>query len=721
MSKRQLAERARSALRGIFGFIAFYSSLILLGLLLIALACAVSWYVLFTLIPASTSHLKLVALQILCLAGIWGIALLIGGYLVRPLFIIEKRKPEAAREIFKEDAPALFALIEQVAKQAGTEPPMRVYLTAEADAYVFFDASYWGLLKSARKNLAVGIGLMQDLSKEEFKAVLAHEFGHFAQSAMHQGAAVWILSQMIDRLLSHRGKFDERIETWAQSEITLWKLFGLIARRIVRGLRALIWSRWQVLEKADLALSRQMEFDADEAAQHQVGSATVISMLAKLPVIERRSYLFAQLAKAFYREKGELLVDFWDARMRINDLFERNDGVELYAQSPLTELPRGFGDNASKLTIEDTWSTHPAIRDRIDAVGQLPAAPNEAAQHAAAFSLIPEPLARTVGLEYLAELTGAHNAAQALAHAQQSRDEASTNTERFHEWAQKEFQQYIFPLWLEPFFGRELAPFEIASAIKSAEKDSDKGAPTNPFTQTNEDDARAYGAALADCTQLSEIAAGREAAASLRYEDIFVADLEHRDRSQALALPIERARLRKENLEARAAAIDEAVFVWLYAQAGMLDQKRIASAYADIFYAQSFLDAAGDMAQRAEALEKWLDRVNAQLLDAKRDEADAFCKLTEALMHEVTSLIPHIDWDALEAVEDANTIAAWQATSQTFWAQSEDEADATVETKTLTGFAREIVAAHQTLQAAAMRFVGRKAANQLAQSDRRAS
>ena len=329
--------------------------------------------------------------------------------------------------------------------------------------------------------------------------------------------------------------------------------------------------------------------------------------------------------------------------------------------------------------------------------------------------------ARAVGLDYLAELTGALETAQTLAHAQQSEDEASANTKRFHEWAQKEFQQYIFPLWLEPFFGRELATFDIASAIESAEKGSEKGAPTNPFTQANEDDARAYGAALADCTALSEIAAGRQAAASLRYEDIIVADLEHRDRTQALALPIERAQLRKESLEARAAEIDAAVFVWLYAQVGLLDQKRIASAYADIFYAQSFLDAAGDMAQRAEALEQWLDRVNAQLLDAKRDEADAFCKLTEALMHEVTSLIPHIDWDALEAVEDADTIAAWQTTSKTFWAQSEDDADDTVETKTLTGFAREIVAAHQTLQAAAMRFVGRKAAHQLAQSDRQAS
>ena len=109
---------------------------------------------------------------------------------------------------------------------------------------MFFDASYWGLFKGAEKNLSIGMGLMADLSRSEFKAVLTHEFGHVAQSAMRCGSAVWILNQMIDALLSSRSRFDERIDVWAQANSRLWLLFGSVAKRFLRFIRRLVLNRW---------------------------------------------------------------------------------------------------------------------------------------------------------------------------------------------------------------------------------------------------------------------------------------------------------------------------------------------------------------------------------------------------------------------------------------------------------------------------------------------
>ena len=84
-----LESSAGAALRRIFGFIAFYSLLILCGLMVLIAACGLTWWVLVTLIPALLQHLKLVELLLVMLAGIWGIALLVGGILIEPLFRIE--------------------------------------------------------------------------------------------------------------------------------------------------------------------------------------------------------------------------------------------------------------------------------------------------------------------------------------------------------------------------------------------------------------------------------------------------------------------------------------------------------------------------------------------------------------------------------------------------------------------------------------------------------
>lgn len=55
---RALERSADDALRRIFGFIAFYSLFIFLGLLVLTAACGLTWWVLGTLIPALLHHLK---------------------------------------------------------------------------------------------------------------------------------------------------------------------------------------------------------------------------------------------------------------------------------------------------------------------------------------------------------------------------------------------------------------------------------------------------------------------------------------------------------------------------------------------------------------------------------------------------------------------------------------------------------------------------------------
>lgn len=379
---------------------------------------------------------------------------------------------------------------------------------------MFFDASYWGLFKGAEKNLSIGMGLMADLSRSEFKAVLTHEFGHVAQSAMRCGSAVWILNQMIDALLSSRSRFDERIDVWAQANSRLWLLFGSVAKRFLRFIRRLVLKRWIKLKKADLSLSRQMEFDADASAGRTAGIGNTISMLAKLPVLSRRQTLCGRLLNEFYREKGELLTDFWGAYRSIEKLFERNDGARLSASEPLATIPAGFEGSDARLSLEDVWDTHPVIAYRIEALRRLDgsAAENDAqaaGSHSPAMSLIPAVLALAVGAEAVSAVTGADP-------TRVGKTKESRGTTQLAFWAAGEFSRYIPPISLAPYVDRDIVEFDLSMVIEN-----ELQAPQpDPFVPANDADVRQYAATIEDAGALRDILLGRREAEALRYGSI---------------------------------------------------------------------------------------------------------------------------------------------------------------------------------------------------------
>jgi Zn-dependent protease with chaperone function len=52
-------------------------------------------------------------------------------------------------------------------------------------------------MRTRRKNLQIGIGLVNSVTVSEFKAVLAHEFGHFSQRSMKVAAIASSLSRRL--------------------------------------------------------------------------------------------------------------------------------------------------------------------------------------------------------------------------------------------------------------------------------------------------------------------------------------------------------------------------------------------------------------------------------------------------------------------------------------------------------------------------------------------
>jgi Zn-dependent protease with chaperone function/Tfp pilus assembly protein PilF len=128
-------------------------------------------YAVFAYLPQIPIKLILI-LGLVALGGSWAI--------VRSLFL-GSTPDDGELGITEKDEPRLFAALREVAEAAGSRMVDRVYL--EADASVFVreaGGAFRILLGRGERVLHLGLWAMQGLTASELKAVLAHEYGHFA-------------------------------------------------------------------------------------------------------------------------------------------------------------------------------------------------------------------------------------------------------------------------------------------------------------------------------------------------------------------------------------------------------------------------------------------------------------------------------------------------------------------------------------------------------------
>ena len=76
----------------------------------------------------------------------------------------------------------------------------------DVNAAVFYNESLLSLFLPASKNLVIGLGLVNRLNLSEFKAVLAHEFGHFSQSSMKLGTYVYTANRILADIVYARDR-----------------------------------------------------------------------------------------------------------------------------------------------------------------------------------------------------------------------------------------------------------------------------------------------------------------------------------------------------------------------------------------------------------------------------------------------------------------------------------------------------------------------------------
>ena len=298
--------------------------------------------------------------------GLASLGFLILIFLFKFLFKQHKVDRSHLTEIYEHDEPKLFSFIRDIVEEVKTDFPKRIYLSSDVNASVFYDSNFWSMIFPIRKNLQIGLGLVNTITEQEFKAILAHEFGHFSQRSMKVGSFVYNVNHIIYNMLYDNESFDKMITKWGDIN-WYFSIFVAIALKIIQGIQWILRRMYDFINISYMALSREMEFHADEIAAHVAGYMPLKESLLRMDLADYSynvvlGYYESKIpenikSKNIFKEQGYVL----NFLAKHNKLSFKNN-LPLVTEFDLSKY------NKSKLTIKNQWASHPSTEERIRAL-----------------------------------------------------------------------------------------------------------------------------------------------------------------------------------------------------------------------------------------------------------------------------------------------------------------------------------------------------------------
>jgi Zn-dependent protease with chaperone function len=151
------------------------------------------------------------------------------------------------------DAPELFAVLTDVAARTDQQMPAEVYLVNDVNAFVTERGGVMGI--GSRRVMGIGMPLLQTVTVQELRAILAHEFGHYHAGDVKVGPWIYKTRAAIGRTI-------HQLSNSVLQKVFVW--YGNLFLRITH------------------AVSRQQEFIADAVAARVAGAPAMVSALRKV-------------------------------------------------------------------------------------------------------------------------------------------------------------------------------------------------------------------------------------------------------------------------------------------------------------------------------------------------------------------------------------------------------------------------------------------------------
>jgi len=223
-------------------------------------------------------------------------------FLIKFIFSTSRNEDPSRIRIYESDQPELFAFIRQLAADTQTKFPKKIFISPAVNACVFYNSSFWSMFFPVRKNLEIGLGLVNSVNLSEFKAIMAHEFGHFRQQSMKLGSFTYNVNRIIYNMLFQNDGYTKFLNGWGQIHWLL-SLFAAITIGIAQGIQNILKEMYKLINKQYMGLSRQMEYNADAIAASVAGGNNLISSLYRLDLCQNSYNTVLEKADVFLKAK----------------------------------------------------------------------------------------------------------------------------------------------------------------------------------------------------------------------------------------------------------------------------------------------------------------------------------------------------------------------------------------------------------------------------------
>lgn len=267
-------------------------------------------------------------------------ALVAAAGIVTTLAVLRVRiEPPEGLEIRRADAPDLFAMLDELRARLRSARVHRTVLSWDCNAGVSAIPRL-GLLGWPRHHLEIGLPLLEVLSVDELRGVLAHELAHI--SAQHGRLGGWIY-----RLR----------RSWMQAFAQLERSGGQRVS-VHSALRKFFGWFWPRFSAHAFVLSRLNEFEADAVAARLGGPGQMASALLGIKLYNRL------LGELFWPELWRGVSDEPEPPA---DVFRRLR-VSLDAGVPASRAGQWMHEAYRVFTTHE--DTHPCLTERLRAMGQ---------------------------------------------------------------------------------------------------------------------------------------------------------------------------------------------------------------------------------------------------------------------------------------------------------------------------------------------------------------
>jgi Zn-dependent protease with chaperone function len=340
----------------VISILLFFLVYLLLVLLAIVLAIACCYAGIWIVIEFPRFMTLLIGL------GLMGLGISIIYFLIKFIFAEYKDEKLSRVQITQAEQPILFDFIYELTKETGTPRPRKIFVSPDVNACVFYNSSFWSMFLPVKKNLEIGLGLVNSINLSEFKAVMAHEFGHFSQRSMKLGSFTYNVNRMIHNMLYENKSYTAFLNSWGNISSYL-RFFASLSIRIAQGIQWILRGMYKFVNRNYLGLSREMEFHADAVAAGISGNNNLISALSRIEVASSCYATALNNADEWLKEKKFSKNIFNNQRTILLTLASE---YQLPVKQGLPDISYQFvrSFSRSRINYHDQWASHPTLEER---------------------------------------------------------------------------------------------------------------------------------------------------------------------------------------------------------------------------------------------------------------------------------------------------------------------------------------------------------------------